>query len=92
MDGHSAGGIYGRILPSTNASKAVGEWQTYDVRLVGRQVTVVSNGVTLIDKQDIEGLTAVAADPNEGEPGPLSLQGDHGTVNFKDIVLTPLSK
>ena len=90
IDTHSAGGIYGRILPATNASKPAGQWQTYDVRLIGRQVTVISNGVTVVDKREIEGLTAVATDPNEDGPGPLTLQGDHGAVDFLEIVLTPL--
>jgi Domain of Unknown Function (DUF1080) len=90
IDTHSAGGIYGRILPAVNASQPTGQWQTYDVRLVGRQVTVISNGVTVIDKREIEGLTAVATDPNEAEPGPVTLQGDHGAVDFLEIVVTPL--
>ena len=37
---HSDGALYSRIAPSKNASKPAGEWQTYDIRLVGRQVTV----------------------------------------------------
>ncbi len=89
---HGNGALYSRILPSENASKPAGEWQTYDIRLVGRQVTVVLNGKTIIDKGVIEGLTAIAADANEGEPGPLILQGDHGPVEFRSIVLTPLTK
>ena len=89
---HSNGSIYSRIIPRVNATKPPGEWQTYDIRLVGRQVTVVLNGVKIIDRQEIEGLTAVATDPNEAEPGPLTLQGDHGLVEFRQIVLTPLVK
>jgi len=89
---HGNGALYSRILPSENASKPAGEWQTYDIRLVGRQVTVVLNGKTIIDKGVIEGLTAIAADANEGQPGPLILQGDHGPVEFRSIVLTPLTK
>jgi 3-keto-disaccharide hydrolase len=90
VDSHSAGGIYGRILPARNVTKPAGEWQSYDVRLVGRQVTVISNGIPIIQRQEIEGPTAVATDPNEDQPGPLSLQGDHGAVDFQEIVLTPL--
>jgi len=59
---------------------------------VGRQVTVVLNGKKVIDKGVIEGLTAIASDANEGQPGPLILQGDHGPVDFRAIVLTPLTK
>jgi hypothetical protein len=89
---HGNGALYSRILPSENASKPAGEWQTYDIRLVGRQVTVTLNGKTVINKGVIEGLTAIASDANEGQPGPLILQGDHGPVDFRSIVLTPLTK
>jgi hypothetical protein len=40
----------------------------------------------------IEGLTAIATDCEEGKPGPLTLQGDHGPVEFRSVVLTPLEK
>jgi hypothetical protein len=89
---HGNGALYSRILPTENASKPAGEWQTYDIRLVGREVTVTLNGKTVITKGVIEGLTAIAADANEGQPGPLILQGDHGPVEFRSVVLTPLTK
>lgn len=87
---HTNGALYARIAPAVNASKPAGEWQTYDIRLVGRDVTVVLNGKTLIDKREIDGLTAIAGDANEAEPGPIYLQGDHGPVEFRNIVVTPL--
>lgn len=88
---HGDGAIYGRILPVVNASKDPGEWQAFDIRLVGRQVTLYLNGIRVIDKQTIEGLTAIAIDANESEPGPILLQGDHGTIEFRKIVLYPLT-
>jgi len=87
---HGNGAVYSRILPSENASKPAGEWQTYDIRLVGRHVTVVLNGKKVIDNGLIEGLTSIANDPDEGLPGALTLQGDHGPVDFREVVLTPL--
>jgi hypothetical protein len=87
---HSSGALYSRIAPSVNASKPAGEWQTYDIRLVGRMVTVVVNGRTVIDKGIIEGLTAIANDANEALPGPISVQGDHGPVEIRDLTVTPL--
>jgi len=87
---HGNGALYSRILPAVNASKPAGEWQAYDIRLVGRTVTVVLNDQKVIDKQEIEGLTAIAGNADEGKPGPLILQGDHGPVEFRNIVLTPL--
>jgi len=87
---HSNAALYSRAAPAVNASKPAGEWQAYDIRLVGRTVTVVLNDQKVIDKQEIEGLTAIAGNADEGKPGPLILQGDHGAVEFRNIVLTPL--
>jgi len=91
-DTHTNGALYSRIPPGVNASKPANEWQTFDIRLVGRQVTVVLNGKTVIDHGEIEGLTAIALDSNEAQPGPVYLQGDHGRVDYRNIVLTPLTK
>jgi Domain of Unknown Function (DUF1080) len=91
LDRHSNGALYSRIIPNENVSKAPGEWQTYDVRLVGMDVTIVSNGKQVV-KGVIEGLTAIATDWEEGKPGMISLQGDHGPVDFRKVVLTPLVK
>lgn len=89
---HSNGALYSRIAPAVNASKPADEWQTYDIRLVGMQVTVVLNDQKVIDKQEIEGLTAIAGNADEGKPGPIIPQGDHGPVEFRKIILTPLVK
>ena len=89
---HGNGALYSRIVPKVNASRAPGEWQSLDIRLVGRQVTVVLNDQKIIDNQEIEGLTAIATDPAEGKPGPLILQGDHGPVEFRKVVVTPLER
>jgi hypothetical protein len=89
LDSHHLGGVYGFLVPNENAAKAAGEWQTYDITLVGRLVTVVLNGVTVISQQEIPGITGGAIDSNEGAPGPLLLQGDHTAVEYRKIVLTP---
>lgn len=83
------GGIYGFIAPAEQVAKAPGEWQTYDITLVGRMVTVVANGTTIICNQEIPGITGGALDANEAEPGPIQLQGDHGPIEFRNIVITP---
>jgi hypothetical protein len=90
LDRHSNGALYSRIIPTENVSKPAGEWQTYEIRLVGRHVSVISNG-KLITQGVIEGLTAIATDWDEGKPGPITLQGDHGPVDFRNMVLTPLT-
>ena len=89
---HGNGALYSRILPTENASRPPGEWQTLDIRLIGRQVSVTLNGKKIIVKQQVEGLTAMASDPNEAEPGPITLQGDHRAVEFRSLVVTPLVK
>ena len=89
---HKIGGVYGFLTPSLNAAKKAGEWQTYDITLVGRTVTVYLNGERIIDRQAIPGITGGALDSNEGEPGPIYLQGDHGPVEFRKLTLTPASR
>jgi len=83
------GSIYGFIEPSVNAAKKPGEWQTYEITLVGRHVTVVHNGTEIIYNRPIPGITGGSLDSNEGEPGPIMLQGDHGPVEFRKVVITP---
>ena len=83
------GAVYGFLPPSGNAGKKAGEWQTFDITLIGRQVTVVLNGREVICRRDIPGITGGALDSDEGAPGPIFLQGDHGPVEYRNIVLTP---
>ena len=82
------GAVYSRIARTVDATKPAGEWQTYDITFVGRQVTVVLNGQTIVQGV-VEGITGGALSPYEDEPGPLMLQGDHGKVRFRNIVVTP---
>ncbi|MBX2901067.1 MAG: DUF1080 domain-containing protein [Cyclobacteriaceae bacterium] len=83
------GAIYGFLTPSVMAAKDAGEWQSYDITLVGRMVTVVANGITIIANQEIPGITGGAIDNKESEPGPIMFQGDHGPIDFRNIVITP---
>ena len=87
---HGNGALYGRIAPTVNASRAAGEWQTLEIRLVGREVTVVLNGTETISRASVDGFTAMATDWREDQPGPITLQGDHGAIEYRKIVLTPL--
>jgi hypothetical protein len=67
------------------AAKKAGEWQVLDITLVGRRVTIVANGKTIINDQIIPGITGGAIDSNEAAPGPIMLQGDHGLVEYRNI-------
>jgi hypothetical protein len=88
-ESHGIGGLYGFLTPKVNASKKAGEWQKYEITLIGRQLTVILNGQTVIDKEEIPGITGGALDSAEGTPGPIMLQGDHGKIWFRNITLTP---
>ncbi len=89
---HGTGALYTRILPRVNAARPAGEWNTLDIRLVGREITAVLNGQTLYTKAVIVGLNGIAIDPFEGRPGPIELQGDETAAEFRNIVLVPLAR
>lgn len=91
-ESHLLGGIYGFIDPSENAAREAGKWQTYDITLTGRMVSVILNGTKVICNREIPGITGGAIDSNEGQPGPILLQGDHGQVQYRNIILTPAKK
>ncbi len=83
------GGVYGFLAPSPEQPRRPGEWQSYDITLVGRVVTVVQNGQIIIDEQEIPGITGGALDSDEGSPGPIYLQGSEaGHVAFRNIRIT----
>ena len=84
------GGVYGFLEPNENASKNHGEWQTYDITFIGQRVTIIANGKTIINDQTIPGITGGALDSKEGEPGSFMIQGDHGPVEFRKFVVTPI--
>ena len=83
----SLGSVYGYLAPSVMAAKKAGEWQTFDVTLIGRHVTVALNGTTIIADREIPGITGAALDSHEGQPGPLLLQGDHGPIEYRNLTI-----
>jgi hypothetical protein len=86
---HSMGAIYGFIAPSVQLPKKPGQWETYDITLVGRRVTVIRDGVKTIDNQEIPGITGGAIDSHEAEPGPIYIQGDHtGGMKYRNITIS----
>jgi hypothetical protein len=89
---HHLGGLYGFIAPSENVARAAGEWQSMDATLVGRMLTYALNGTTVICNREIPGITGGALDSAEADPGPLLLQGDHGPVDYRNIVITPAKR
>ena len=106
------GGIYQRWAngkgfeghaPKTNASKAPGEWQTFDVVFRAarfdkagkkvenaRFVKVVHNGVLIHKNVEVTGPTRAAAFDDEQAVGPIMLQGDHGPVAYRNLKIRPI--
>ena len=90
---HHTGGVYGFIDPTPELPRKPGEWRTFDITLVGRFITVVQDGRTIIDNTEIHGITGGALDSHEDLPGPIYLQGsEEGRVAFRNIVITPALK
>jgi hypothetical protein len=81
------GAVYGFLAPSVMAARKAGEWQAFDITLIGRHVTIVLNGKPIITDREIPGITGAAIDSHEGQPGPLLLQGDHGPIEYRNLTL-----
>jgi hypothetical protein len=92
LDPHNMGGVYSRITPRMAAEKPPGQWQTMDMTLVDRHVTVILNGQKIIDNEPVLGCTGGALWSDESKPGPIYLQGDHTGIRYRNIVLTPVVK
>lgn len=95
---------FGGIAPRQNVSKAPGLWQhikivfqapKFDAAgnkiLNAKFLSIELNGVTIHENVELFGATRGAASA-EKATGPLRLQGDHGTVAFKNIQITPLTE
>jgi Domain of Unknown Function (DUF1080) len=90
---HHTGGVYGFLAASPEQPRKTGEWQSFDITLLGRTITVVQNGTTIIDHKEIPGITGGALDSHEERPGPIYLQGsEDGHIKYRNIVLTPALK
>jgi hypothetical protein len=92
LDPHNMGALYSRITPSVAAEKPAGEWQTMEMILCDRHLTVVLNGKNIIDNKPVHGPTGGAMHADVLKSGPIYLQGDHGKVLYRNITLTPILK
>jgi Domain of Unknown Function (DUF1080) len=100
-----AGALYGQFPPLVNASRAPGQWQTYDIvyhrprftaagaLASAARLTVIHNGVLVQDNMELVGPTANQSRPPytaHEDRLPISLQ-DHGhPVRFRNIWLREL--
>ncbi|HUT33422.1 MAG TPA: DUF1080 domain-containing protein [Planctomycetota bacterium] len=87
--GH-CGGLYGKGSPLVNACKPAGEWNSFDVTIVGDTITVLHNGKLIQDKVELKGCTGGALDGDDTKPGPLMMQGDHSSVSYRNIWIKAL--
>jgi hypothetical protein len=94
------GGVYNTAPPRTNACKAPGEWQTFDVVFqaprfdpAGKKIAnarfqkVTHNGTVIHEDVEVKGTTTAGLGGPEKPTGPVMLQGDHGPVAFRNIQL-----
>jgi hypothetical protein len=99
---NDCGAIYQQIVPAVNACKPPLRWQTYDITLHAARregdkvvkkarLTVVQNGLTIIDDKEMSPTPGGVGDVKEGEFGPIMLQ-DHGNaVQFRNTWIKPLT-
>ncbi len=84
------GSIYNFKAPDKFVSKPAGEWQTVEATMIGDKITVVQNGVKIHDNVECRKATGSEIDDKVDQPGPIFLQGDHGTVSFRNIRIKEL--
>jgi hypothetical protein len=92
LDSHNMGAVYSRIPPRLSAEKPPGEWQTMEITLLDRHVTVILNGKRIIDNQPVRGCTGGALWSDVTRSGPIYLQGDHTGIEYRSLVLRPAVK
>ena len=79
------GSIYNFKAPDKFVTKPAGEWQTVEASIIGHRITVILNGVRIHDNVECTKATGSELDDKINEPGSIFLQGDHGTVSFRNI-------
>ena len=84
------GAIYQVAPVSKFVSKAPGEWQKAEVTMVGNKVTLILNGEKVHDSVEVNKATGGELDRNLDQPGPIMLQGDHGSIDFRNIEIKEL--
>jgi hypothetical protein len=71
------------VMPRKRADKPVGEWNQMTITLVGDRLTVIVNGEEVIAKAQLPGVPA---------RGPIGLQHEFGTVQFRNIFIKEVQK
>ncbi|MHC4445091.1 MAG: 3-keto-disaccharide hydrolase [Planctomycetota bacterium] len=84
------GAIYSILAPLENVSRNPGQWQSVYAKLVGKKLTVVLNGKKIHDNAQLPRATAGGLDKNVGQPGPILIQGNHGSIDMRNIMIRPI--
>lgn len=84
------GAIYNTAPVAKFVSKPAGEWQTVEATIKGDKVTVILNGEKVHDNVTVEKPTGGELDRDVDQPGPVMLQGDHGSISFRKIEIKEL--
>ena len=87
---HGNASIYGFKAPDQFTSKPVGEWNTVEATMIGNKITLIHNGVKVHDNVECNRATGSEIDNKVNEPGPIFLQGDHGSVCFRNLRIKEL--
>ena len=95
-----AGSIYKQSIPAVNATRAPGEWQSYDIVFMAPRfdaagnverpatITVFHNGVLIQNHFELEGPTVIIGEPAyeaHSAKLPLSLQDHRNLVSYRNI-------
>ena len=84
------GALYNFRAPDKFVSKPGDQWQTAEATIKGDRITVTLNGVKIHDNVECRQCTGGQLDNDVDAPGPVFLQGDHGTVWFRNILVKEL--
>ena len=84
------GAIYNTAPVAKFASKPADAWQTAEATIKGDKVTVILNGEKVHDNVTVDKATGGELDKNMDQPGPIMLQGDHGSISFRKIEIKEL--
>jgi hypothetical protein len=79
------GALYAFKEPDAFVSKPATEWQTAEVTMIGNRITMILNGQKIHDNVVCDRPTGGELDNKVNEPGPFLVQGDHGTVWFRNL-------
>jgi 3-keto-disaccharide hydrolase len=84
------GAIYNFKAPDKFVSKPGDQWQSVEATIKGNRITVTLNRVKIHDNVECNKATGSEIDDKVDEPGPIFLQGDHGTISFRNIRIKEL--